>query len=122
MKFKFLVAFLAFILGTASLIAADGTYKIEELYAKNTQLDGTNITVKGSVVKISAGIMRKDWIHIQDDSTTPNKNKVIFTSKMDSSKVKVGDKVTASGKLKAKVDIGSGYFYEVLIEDSSFVK
>lgn len=122
MKFKFLFAFLAFVLGTASLVAADGTYKIEELYAKNTQLNGRNISVKGSVVKISAEIMGKDWIHVQDSSTTPNKNKVIFTAKLNTANVQVGDKVTASGTLKAKVDIGAGYFYEVLIENSSFVK
>lgn len=122
MKFKFLLACLVFFLGSTSLIAEDGVYKIEELYAKNTQLDGRNVTVKGSVVKISAGIMGKDWIHIQDDSTTADKNKVIFTSKMNSANVKIGDKITASGTLKAKVDIGAGYFYEVLVENSSFVK
>ena len=122
MKFKFLIAFLAFVLGTASLIGADGVYQIEELYAKNMTLNGKSIAVKGKVVKISKGIMSKDWIHIQDSSATPKKNKVIFTAKMDSANVEVGDMVTARGTLKAKVDIGAGYFYEVLVENSSFVK
>jgi len=122
MKFKFLVAFLAFVLGTASLVAADGVYKIEELYAKSTALNGKNIVAKGEVVKISSGIMGKDWIHIQDSSTTPKKNKVIFTAKIGSANVEVGDKVTARGTLKEKVDIGAGYFYDILIEKSSFSK
>ena len=66
--------------------------------------------------------MGKDWIHVQDDSKTPKKNKVIFTSKIGSANVTIGDAVTAQGTLKAKVDIGAGYFYDVLVEDSTFTK
>ena len=121
MKFKLLIGFLALIISSVSLMAID-TYKIEDLYAKNTMLDGKTIMVKGKVVKISSGIMSKDWVHIQDDSKTPKKNKVIFTAKMGTVKVNIGDTVTAKGTLKAKVDIGAGYFYDVLIENSTFNK
>jgi hypothetical protein len=121
MKFKFLIGFLALLISSISLMAVD-TYKIEDLYAKNTMLDGKIISVKGKVVKISSAIMGKDWIHVQDDSKTPKKNKVIFTSKIGSANVTIGDTVTAKGTLKAKVDIGAGYFYDVLVEDSTFTK
>ena len=119
MKLKFLIGFLTLLISSVALMAID-TYKIEELYAKNTALDGKTVMVKGEVVKISSAIMGKDWIHIQDDSKTPKKNTVIFTAKIGSAKVKIGDTITAQGTLKAKVDIGAGYFYDVLIEDSTF--
>ncbi len=122
MKFKFLVALLVFVLGSVSLIGADGMYKIEELYAKNKTLNGKDVIVRGKVIKISSGIMGKDWIHVQDDSKTPDKNKVIFTAKMGTSNVAPGDMVIAKGKLKANVDLGAGYFYAVLVENSTFDK
>ncbi len=122
MKRNVLVAFLVFILGSISLIAADGMYKIEELYAKNATLNGKNVIVRGQVVKISSGIMGKDWIHVQDNSKTTDKNKVIFTAKMGTTNVAPGDMVIAKGTLKANVDLGAGYFYAVLIENSSFDK
>jgi len=121
MKFKFLIGFLASLACSASLMAAD-TYKIEDLYAKNTMLDGKTVAVKGKIVKISSGIMGKDWIHVQDDSKTPEKNDVVFTAKVNTAEVNIGDAVTAQGTLKAKVDLGAGYYYDVLIEDSTFSK
>ncbi len=121
MKFKFLIGLLVVLISSASLIAVE-TYKIEDLYKKNTTLNNKTIVVKGKVVKISNAIMGKDWIHIQDDSKTPKKNTVIFTAKVGSAKVNIGDTVLAKGTLKAKVDIGAGYFYDVLIEDSTFEK
>lgn len=121
MKFKFLITLLALLICSTSLIASD-SYKIEDLYKNNVALNNKIISVKGKVVKISSAIMGKDWIHVQDNSATPKKNKVIFTAKPNSANVKIGDQVTAKGTLKAKVDIGAGYFYDVLIEDSTFTK
>ncbi len=116
MKLKLMITILAFVFSTASLIAADDMYKVEELYAKNATLNGKNVIVKGKVVKVSSGIMGKDWIHIQDSSTTPDKNKVIFTAKIGSANVVPGDMVIAKGILKANVDLGAGYFYAVLVK------
>ena len=121
MKCKFIITLLTLIIFGTSLSASD-IYKIEDLYKNNIALENKTISVNGKVVKISAMIMDKDWIHVQDDSTTPNKNKVIFTAKPGTVDIKVGDMVTATGMLKAKVDIGAGYFYEVLIENSTFSK
>lgn len=121
MKFKLLIGFLALLISSTLLMASD-TYKIEDLYAKNKALNGKEVMAKGKVVKISSGIMGKDWIHVQDNSKTPKKNKVIFTAKMASAKVSIGDEVTAKGTLKANVDLGAGYFYDVLVENSTFTK
>ena len=122
MKLKFLIAPIMAGLFCISATASDKVLKVEELYAKKTELDGKSVIAKGKVVKKSSAILGKDWIHIQDNSKTPKKNTVIFTAKIGSANVSIGDTVTAKGTLKADVDIGSGYFYEVLIEDSIFSK
>lgn len=122
MKNKLIGAILACALMAVTSIAADGMYKVEQLYTQKAELKGKIVTVKGKVVKISRGIMGKDWIHVKDDSTTKDQSEVIFTAPMDSSKVVVGQMVTAKGTVKTDVDIGAGYFYSVLVEESTFDK
>ncbi|WP_024955647.1 hypothetical protein [Sulfurospirillum arcachonense] len=118
MKNKLVVALLVLFFGVVGATASDKIYKISELFANNTALNGKTITAKGKVVKISSAIMGKDWVHVEDNS----KNKIIFTVKTGTSNVAPGDVVTAKGTLKANVDLGSGYFYRALIENSSFTK
>ena len=80
-------------------------YTVAELHAKIADLDKKSITLKGQVVKVSAGIMGKNWIHLQDgtgDSSSGN-NKIIVTSQ---DLAEVGDLVTAKGTLYKDKDFG----------------
>lgn len=122
MKSNFFLTLLISVFVSATLTASDNIFKVEELYAKKSELNNKIVSTKGKVVKKSSAIMGKDWFHIQDDSKTEKKNTVIFKTKTGSSNVLVGDIVIAKGTLKADVDIGAGYFYEVLMEDSTFTK
>lgn len=122
MKFKLIIAFLVFMFSSTLVLANDGIYKIEDLYVQKLSLNEKVVSVKGKIIKISSGIMGKDWIHVQDTSKTVDKNHVIFTAKTGASNVAVGDNVTATGNLKANVDLGAGYFYNVLVENSTFEK
>ncbi len=92
-------------------------YRVAELYEKRTELDKKNITVSGQVVKFSAAIMGKNWIHLQDGSGDPLKgtNDVLATSQ---DVVSVGDIVTIKGTLSKDKDFGSGYKYSLVIEQS----
>jgi len=121
MKNKLIVAVLVFVFGAISAIAADGMYQVQDLYAKKAELKGKTVIVKGKVVKVSRGIMGKDWIHVQDGSANKEQNKVIFTTDMDSAIVP-NDMVIATGVLTTDVDIGAGYFYSILVEKSTFKK
>lgn len=95
-----------------------GTFTIAELYAKRTELDGKLVTVKGKVVKVSPNIMGKTWIHIQDGTGKEGTNKIIFTSKNQTALI--GTDVIAQGIVNIDVDLGSGYFYSILIEETTF--
>ncbi|WP_054696018.1 hypothetical protein [Geotalea toluenoxydans] len=48
-------------------------YTVEELYSNKESLDNKAVAVKGKVVKVSAGIMGKNWIHVQDAAVMPIK-------------------------------------------------
>ena len=73
--------------------------------------------MSGKVVKFSARIMGKNWLHIQDGSgdTVAGTNDLTVTTNVVA---KAGDTVLVSGKLAINKDFGYGYKYDVIIEDA----
>lgn len=96
-------------------------YTVEGAFVNSAKLDKQKVVVRGKVVKVSSGIMGKNWIHLQDGSGSAAKgtHDLVFTSKEAPKK---GDVVTASGTLYKDRDFGSGYKYSVLVEDATFKK
>jgi hypothetical protein len=80
---------------------------------------GKIIRIKGQVTKYNAGIMKKNWIHLQDGTEWSGKFDLTITTDQE---VKVGDWITTEGIINVDKDFGFGYFYEVLMEDAKFVK
>jgi len=116
--------------GAAKAPASDEPVKVEkakgkdahtvgELYEKSGTLDKKAVTVRGKVVKVSKGIMGKNWVHLRDGSGDAGKgtNNVVVTSQEDP---KVGDVVTARGTLYKDKDFGAGYKYPVIVEEGTF--
>ncbi|MCP3678634.1 MAG: hypothetical protein GY721_13945 [Deltaproteobacteria bacterium] len=93
-----------------------GGYTVAELYSKRNELKGKEVQVRGKVVKYSAGIMNKNWLHIRDGSGKEGTNDITVTTMQTSS---VGEVVTASGRLETDKNFGGGYHYAVIIQDAS---
>lgn len=91
---------------------------VADLYAKKQELNGKVVTIRGDVVKVSDGIMGKSWIHIQDGTGGKETSDIVFTSTTQTAKV--GDHLTAKGTVSIDKDFGYGYFYSVIVEDSTF--
>ena len=92
-------------------------HAVGEIFAKAASLDKKKVIVKGQVVKISKNIMGKNWIHIQDGTGDPKNNShdlVVTTS--DSAEK--GAIVTIEGEAAANKDFGSGYKYDVIVENA----
>jgi len=101
--------------------AGPNAYTVAEVYAKRSELDKKKVAVKGKVVKVSEGIMGKNWIHIQDGSgnqKTGTHNLVATTQ--DTSEV--GNIVTITGTFAKDRDFGAGYLYKAIIEDAKVQK
>lgn len=92
---------------------------VAEIYAQKTALAGKPVKVRGKVVKVSSGIMGKNWVHIQDGSGQAGGNDLTVTTQATANP---GDTVVVSGKLTVGKDFGYGYKYEVLIEDAQITK
>lgn len=96
-------------------------YTVQELFANSAKLNKKKITVKGKVVKVSTGIMSRNWIHVQDGTgnQAAGTHNLVCTS---TKSAEIGDIVTVTGTLIKDKDFGQGYSYKVLIEDAVFKK
>src|SRR5512140_616809 len=91
---------------------------VSEAHEKAGKLDKKTVVVRGKVVKVSKGIMGKNWVHLRDGSGDPGKgtNNLVVTTQDDP---KVGDVVTAKGILYKDKDFGAGYKYPVIVENAT---
>ena len=92
-----------------------GGLTIETLLQNATIWEGKVVQVRGEVTKFSKDIMSRNWIHIQDGTNFSGKKELVITS---DATVKEGDVITFEGLVKLKQDFGSGYYFEVLLEDA----
>jgi hypothetical protein len=90
-------------------------YSIAEVFKKKDKLKNKQVVINAKVVKVSSGIMNKNWIHLQDGtgSHMTADNDLVVTS--DDIPI-VGDLVTVKGKIETNKDFGGGYKYNVIIE------
>ncbi len=99
----------------------ENSYTVAELFEKRTELDNKDIVLKGEVVKVTAQIMGKNWVHIQDGTGSAqdgNNDMVVTTMDLPS----VGDIVTVKGVLFSDKDFGSGYKYNAIVEHGQVSK
>lgn len=92
-----------------------GGKTVAEVFAGKNQLAGKEVLVRGLVVKFSANIMSKNWIHLQDGTGAPGENDLTVTT---ADTAEIGDIVLVRGKLALDIDLGYGYHYEVVLENS----
>ncbi len=97
----------------------DGGKTVEEIVSDPASFKGQTVSLRASVTKVSAKIMGKNWITLQDGTGTAPNNKLVATS---SELVAVGEIVTAKGVIRNDVDLGYGYHYEALLEEATFTK
>ena len=129
-----------------SVVKADGGFTVAECYAQKKTLNGKSVKVRGRVVKFSAEIMGKNWLHLQDGTGDPvdsaakrglvvadgAANPVVATASASAASVgtndltvttaqtaAVGDLVLITGTLAADKDFGSGYAYSVIVENAT---
>jgi hypothetical protein len=92
-------------------------YTIAELYKNKAKLHKKKVVVRGKVVKVSSGIMDRNWIHLRDGSgshATADFN-LVATSKSIPAE---GEVILVKGTLFKGKDFGGGYKYAIILEDA----
>lgn len=100
--------------------AGPNAYTIGEIYGASGKLNKKKVAIRGKVIKVSSGIMNRNWVHLQDgsgDSRKGTHNLVVTTNDIPA----VGDILTATGILAKDKDFGGGYRYEVILEKADIV-
>jgi len=95
---------------------ADGGSTIAELYAGKSDLAGKPVLVRGRVVKYTANIMGRNWLHIQDGSGEGGTGDLTVTT---NGTAKIGDLVLVKGTAAVNKDFGAGYSYELIVEEAT---
>jgi len=111
---------LLFLGAVAVAVAADAATKtVEAVYMDKTKLKGKQVTVRGKVVKVNNGIMKRNFLHIQDGTGKQDTNDLIITSNQTA---EIGDDITVTGTVVLDTDFGFGYKYPLLVEQSKITK
>jgi len=94
---------------------------VAEVNGERLALKDKPVTIRAKVVKVTAGEMGKNWIHLRDGSgsAADGSDDILVTSKAEP---KLGDVVVARGTVRTDVNLGSGYAYKVLVEEAAFQK
>lgn len=113
--FQVLVA-ASMLLVSIQVTAGAVTKTVEAVNKERAQLAGKQVTVTGNVVKVNNGIMRRNFLHVQDGTGSKGTNNLVVTSSQTAQK---GQKVTITGTVVLDTDFGMGYMYPLLVEKSS---
>jgi len=102
-----------------SVQRAAGGITIAELFSKKNSFAGQKVKIRGEVVKFSGGIMKKNWVHLQDGTKDPCGYDLTVTTQ---DMANLGDVVIFEGIIALDRDFGAGYFYDVIMEDARLVE
>ena len=93
-------------------------HTVAEVYRDRVALTDKTVSVRGQVVKSTGGILGHNWLHLRDGSGTPAKgdHDLVVTTTDDA---KVNEEITVQGVVHRDKDLGSGYRFDVLIEDAT---
>lgn len=98
-------------------VEAKGSITVAELIKNKEKYAGKTVRVSGVCTKINPNIMGRNWIHIKDGSR--DDYDLVVTSQ---AVIPKGHPVTMQAIVSLNKDFGSGYSYEILLEEGHLVK
>jgi hypothetical protein len=98
---------------------AEGGISLATLFENMESYAGKTVKVTGQVVKYNAGILDRNWVHIQDGSKFNDLFDLTITT---NNEVALGDIVTFEGVVTLDKDFGAGYVYDIIVMDASLLE
>jgi hypothetical protein len=86
---------------------------IGEVFGQRTQLKDKPVTIRGTVVKVNANILGKNWVHIQDGTGSGETSDLVVLTNDESSP---GDVVTVKGMVRVDQDPGHGSKWPAFVD------
>ena len=88
---------------------------LSKLLASPEQYKGKIIKVGGKCTKVNINIMGKNWIHLQQKDEDGQSYNLVVTSKDNA---RVGEECYFEGRIDTKLDLGAGYFFDVIMQEA----
>jgi len=99
----------------SGIAVPDGGITVAGVHAASAKLAGTEVVIRGRVVKFTTAVLDHNWLHLQDGSGEgPTSDLTVVTD----GEASIGDLVVIHGKVAVDQDFGFGYQYAVLVEDA----
>lgn len=96
----------------------EGGVTVQDLYVGKSGFEGKAVTIRGTVTKFNSGIMGRNWVHIQDGTSSGDYIDVTITT---DAMVNMGDVVVFQGTVALNKDFGAGYVYDLIIEQAKLI-
>jgi hypothetical protein len=93
---------------------------VAEIIQHRADLKGKTVRVHGTVVKATAGVLGKTYLHLRDGSGDHNAgtDDLVVTT---TATPEVGETVLIEGVVAIDRDIGSGYRFDTLVDDAKIL-
>ena len=98
-----------------SVQVPQGGITLESLYRDPRNFTGKSVTIRGVVVRYNSEIMNRNWVHLQDGTEFEGKFDLAVTT---GDSLLVGQQATFTGIIALNRDFGSGYTYDVIMEQA----
>jgi hypothetical protein len=95
-----------------------GGRTVAEIITGRKKFSGQAVVVRGLVVKVVPHILGRNFLHVRDGSGSEGSNDLVVTTEAE---IKEQSTVTLRGTVVTDKDFGSGYRYDVLVEDAHVV-
>jgi hypothetical protein len=101
--------------GTVKVAKASGAdaRTIGEVFGQRAQLKDKPVTIRGTVVKVNANILGKNWVHIQDGTGSGETSDLVILTSDESSP---GEVVTVKGTVRVDQDPGHGSKWPAFVD------
>lgn len=102
---------------TATVARREGSVALGDIIADPSQYVEQSVQITGRVTKVNAHIMKRHWVHLSD-GTEGGHDFVLTTT----DEVPVGHVATFIGTIRTGVNFGSGYQFDLIMEEAQVVQ
>jgi hypothetical protein len=105
----------------SSPLNAKDALSIAAIFAQASRLEGKTVGLRVKVTKRTLNVLGRTWLHVQDGSGSAESgdHDLVVTTQ---AAPEVGEIVVLEGRVVTNKDLGSGYRYDVLLEDATVRK
>lgn len=101
----------------SGILPSESGLTVAGIFSQRRALSDREVSVRGRVVKVTSGVLGRNWIHLRDGTAGPAGEDDLTVTTTE--EVELGSVVLVRGIVRLDRDFGYGYRSELLVEASS---